>query len=553
MQIDLTQTELSPEPVRTQVCIVGGGIAGIVLAHRLAEHGLEVALLEAGGPSIQQSSTVIPELSGLPHHGLAEGQLRVFGGTSLRWGGQLLPLLDTAGMGSAWPLDPAELDPFYLQAESLLGVDHLSSFAEHFFPQASLPVPSLLSGLTELDGRLSKWTPFARRNLATTLGRSLLRDPAVHIYFHASVTDLLATADGSHIDAALVRTPSGATLRFEAARFIVAAGTVETVRLLLASRSASPQGVGNTHDQVGRNFHDHLTVSAATVTGPAREQVLEELRPWVISTSSQQAGPVPRIKSTHEPASSTLHSAKLVATAALCAQLDINPVLAHLTLEEPEDTGVAAVRALLRARQGEGLPAALRTHATRLPAAFLEAVRLAWAAKVDHRRYVSPRAQVKLYLNAQQDTPSASRITLSSNLDALGIPIPCVDWRVTDHELLTLRRFAHWLHRHFAAQGLEGIDWNPALFSQASLLADPTLFDDLPTLEIPNLDDARHAMGGACMGHDPRTSVVDTNLSVHGVDNLSIVSAATFPTGAAQLPTLPLMALALRLADRLGA
>ena len=54
-------------------------------------------------------------------------------------------------------------------------------------------------------------------------------------------------------------------------------------------------------------------------------------------------------------------------------------------------------------------------------------------------------------------------------------------------------------------------------------------------------------MGGACMGDDPRTSVVDAEMRVHGVGNLSIAGAATFPDGSAQLPTLTMMALALRL------
>jgi choline dehydrogenase-like flavoprotein len=54
------------------------------------------------------------------------------------------------------------------------------------------------------------------------------------------------------------------------------------------------------------------------------------------------------------------------------------------------------------------------------------------------------------------------------------------------------------------------------------------------------------------MGSDPRTSVVDAEMRVHGVGNLSIASAATFPDGRAQLPTLTMMALALRLSERLA-
>jgi choline dehydrogenase-like flavoprotein len=525
MEIDLQHAAASPGPIRSQVCIVGGGIAGIVLAHRLAARGVEITLLEAGGHGLQDG----------PHLGTTENPYRVFGGTSLGWGGQLLPLLDNPtgtprNRLAAWPVDAAELAPFCAQAEVLLGVDSLSYEAARFFTEASMPEPALLAGLMEIDGMLSKWTPFARRNLAATLGRSLLRNPRVCVYLHAQATELLATPDGAHVEAVRVRTPGGSDLRFEAAHFVLAAGTVETVRLLLASRSANPAGLGNAHGQVGLNFHDHLTLPAATLTGAARERVLSELRPWLVRASRAQQ---PKTK-LH---SATLHSAKLVASPELCAQLDINPILAHLTLEEPEDAGIAAVRALLRACQREGLPAALRTHAGRLPAALLETLRLAWSAQAHGRRYVSPRAQVKLYLNTAQDAPSASRIILSDRPGSL--PQAVVDRRVTSRELRTLRRFAGWLRKSFAAQGLKDIAWDPALLAEDG--------------DLPSLDDARHAMGGACMGVDPRSSVVDADMAVHGVDNLSIASAATYPTGAAHLPTLPLMALTLRLGERLAA
>jgi len=53
------------------------------------------------------------------------------------------------------------------------------------------------------------------------------------------------------------------------------------------------------------------------------------------------------------------------------------------------------------------------------------------------------------------------------------------------------------------------------------------------------------------MGTDPRTSVVDPNCKVHGVDNLYIASAATFPTSSQANPTLTVVALSLRLAAHL--
>jgi choline dehydrogenase-like flavoprotein len=620
METDLQLVTTAPP--RTQVCIVGGGIAGIVLAHSLAACGISVALLEAGGHTFQGETRIAEQTPTSLHHGTAEGQSRVLGGTSLRWGGQLLPLLDP----TAWPIDPATLTPYITQAETLLGVDHLPFAANQFFLSAGQPSPALLSGLSDIDGWLSKWTPFARRNLAATLGRGLLRSPHVRVYLHAQVTELLPTPDGTRIEAAIARSPNGNTLRFQAAQFVLAGGTVETVRLLLASRSQSPAGIGNAHGQLGRNFHDHLTLPVATLTGEARARILNELAPWIVRSPYLR---FQRIRSrAHSP---TLHSAKLVASPALCARLGIQPVLAHLTLEEPEGEGVAAIRALLRARQGKGLPLAVLRNAGRLPGAAIEALRLASAMLLQGRRYVSPRARVQLYLNAAQCTTyhhnagaphlasemwesknvgaphldsemwetknagaphlasemwesknvgaphlasemwesknvgaphlasemwesknvgaphlasemwetSTSRITLSSTLDPAGMPLAHLDWRIAPCELRTLRRFALWLRDYLAAQGLHGIDWDPATFAP----------DDAP---LPLLDDARHAMGGACMGTDPLSSVTDPDLRIHGLDNLSLASAATFPTGAAHLPTLPLIALTLRLADRLA-
>jgi choline dehydrogenase-like flavoprotein len=93
------------------------------------------------------------------------------------------------------------------------------------------------------------------------------------------------------------------------------------------------------------------------------------------------------------------------------------------------------------------------------------------------------------------------------------------------------------LRGEFERMGLTGVEWAPGMLDEA---------------EVVGIEDARHAMGGACMGTDPRTSVVDAEMRVHGVENLSVASAAVFPNGSAQLPTLTMMALALRLGERLA-
>jgi len=60
-----------------------------------------------------------------------------------------------------------------------------------------------------------------------------------------------------------------------------------------------------------------------------------------------------------------------------------------------------------------------------------------------------------------------------------------------------------------------------------------------------------HLMGGCCMGDDPQTSVVDADCRCHDVPNLYICSAAVFPTSGGGNPTETIMAIAARTADRI--
>jgi choline dehydrogenase-like flavoprotein len=531
MEIDLAtaeglgEVEAPSEAVRSQVCVVGAGIAGLVLARKLALAGVDVVVLEAGGHSIEadgQRLFAAAELKGQAHVGTTEGRFRVFGGTSLRWGGQVLAMGEDS---AAWPVGTEELRPFVAEAEGLLEVGTLPFEAGEFFAAIGAPLPAMLGELSGVDARVSKWMAFPRRNLAPTLGKDLVA--RARVYLHAQVVELLLAADRTRLEAVMVRTPAGSMVRFEADEVVLAAGTVETSRLLLASRSVAAEGVGNTHDQVGRNFHDHVTVPVATLTGAARARVVGELRPWVFF-----AGGVTEVRG------GTLHSVKLEASRELRERLGLNPILAHLAIVEPEGSGIAVVREMLTSLQRGEFAKALTTHALRIPGAMLDGARLVLGAKLRHRRFISDGAVVKLQFNLAQDRPSCSRILLGAGVDAAGMPEAVVDWRVSEQEMGTMRRYAGHLKKQFEAMGLTGVEWAAGMFVESGALE--------------GIEDARHAMGGACMGSDPRTSVVDAEMRVHGVGNLSIASAATFPDGSAQLPTLTMMALALRLSERLA-
>ena len=62
-----------------------------------------------------------------------------------------------------------------------------------------------------------------------------------------------------------------------------------------------------------------------------------------------------------------------------------------------------------------------------------------------------------------------------------------------------------------------------------------------------------HHMGTTRMDCDPAKGVVDSNCRVHGISNLFIAGSSVFPTVGSDMPTITIVALALRLADQLEA
>ena len=65
------------------------------------------------------------------------------------------------------------------------------------------------------------------------------------------------------------------------------------------------------------------------------------------------------------------------------------------------------------------------------------------------------------------------------------------------------------------------------------------------------IDGVAHLNGTLRFGHDPSTSVLDSNCRAHDIDNLYVVDASFFVSSSAVNPTLTIIANALRVADHL--
>lgn len=535
--------------LRSEVCIVGAGAAGITLALELALSGLDVLLLESGGLKAERGAQRLYEgavaderLHSLPHR----YRQRRFGGSTTIWGGRCLPFdeIDFEARDyvphSGWPISLETLLPFYPPANELCEAGAFHYRAAEAFPA---PLPPMIAGFhsahfsSDTLERFSCPTDFGKR-YATRLRDA--RD--VRVLLHANVTDIALHGGGSAVEKLTVRTLGGKRFTVLASRFVLAAGGLEIPRLLLCNRSGSSQGIGNDHDVVGRYYMCHIAGSIGTL-------------------KFQRAGAGVWHGYDISP-DGIFCRRRLALTADTQRRLRIGNLIARL--HHPRITDPAHRTAVLSALQlakglisyeyGKRLHGEARMglrmslgHVRNVLGAPGEVI--AFAHHMLRDRFLAERkfptvivrstaGHYSLDFHAEQQPNPASRITVTGERDALEMPRLLVDWRYSAQDIQTVQAAMALLAGDIRTSGVGVFEYDPGSIE----------------LEMVRYGAyGGHHLGTTRMGTDRRASVVDADCRVHGVDNLYVAGGAVFPTSSQANPTLTIVALALRLAAHLRA
>jgi choline dehydrogenase-like flavoprotein len=126
-----------------------------------------------------------------------------------------------------------------------------------------------------------------------------------------------------------------------------------------------------------------------------------------------------------------------------------------------------------------------------------------------------------------------NRVVLGEELDKLGRRKARMQTRWRDADIDSIRRSQTVFAQEIARAGLGRYEVE--------------LNGELPVIAH---EGTSHHMGTTRMDVDPKQGIVDENCRVHSVSNLYIASSSVFPTGGYANPTLTIVALATRLADR---
>lgn len=510
------------------MAIIGAGAAGITMARRLLDGGLSVLLLESGGLDYESASADLNagENVGLDYYPLDHARLRMFGGTTAIWGGRCAHLdpIDLQKRAwvphSGWPISYEELHSYYREAHPVFGLPPELPDAD-MVRDAGIPLPDFARN--ELS--MPVWSfdeTFDRFSFERC--EDLVSHPRCTVVTHATVREIVATSSGRGIERLDVRNLAGAKVDVVAADYVLAAGGIENPRLLLASRSVMPQGLGNDFDQVGRYFMEHPHARGGRINGGSA---------WRLLTAFAK-----RRVGQHLVAPLITPAPELQAREGL-----LNTSLTVLPRRPATATEAWAMRAYLYAKESRA--------PDRLGRALWKATKRAvgWLQRrSDPLRpwllHKLGRLDVALVVRGEQAPNPDSRITLSGEIDALGIPRAALDWQMSPLDVDSVAGLVAALGREVERQDLGTVE-------PAAWLADRERRWETDPLISAHPIGGYHHMGTTRMADDPRQGVTDGFGRVHGLDNLHVAGSSIFPTTGWANPTMTIIALALRTGDRL--
>jgi choline dehydrogenase-like flavoprotein len=494
------------------LCIVGAGAAGISIALEWVNSPFKVLLLEGGGfdfdPEMQDLYR--GEIVGQPYFPLEAARLHYFGGSTGHWAGfcSTYDAIDFEKRSwvphSGWPIRREELDPFYARAHRILDL------GPYDYDAMAWARRDKELALLALEPNLF-WTKMWQFSPPTRFGTkyrdAIVNARNVHLYTHANVCEVQANEGLKAVEGLRVRSLHGKEYSVRARTYVLACCAIQNARLLLASNRRATAGLGNAHDLVGRYFMEHLEMPGGRLALAKPQSTKMKIFAWRFGVTKARGELAVSAQAQRE------HGI-LNGTASLEPSVPGEEAKSTFQQFPPEMVVPMREREIDSTKRPPPSVSAGRPRPPRWPRFFNLATRQEQAPNPD------------------------SRVMLSAEKDALGMPRAKLDWQLTELDKRSMRTYYRLLGQELGRSELGRVqlrEW---------LLSDDRTWPS-------NLSGGWHHMGTTRMHADATQGVVDPDCRVHGLANLYIAGAAVYPTAGSANPTLTLVALSLRLSDHL--
>lgn len=499
------------------VCVIGAGAAGVYLAVQLTSRGLDVILIEAGG-SIGSDAAQVgfdAQFADEFYPGATDGRAFGLGGSTSRWGGLLAPhtqhdLREACDADiDSWSHIIRTVSDKSDHVLKVLGYPEHGDFFE--FAQVHLGSTYGVLSASGLDAAAALILPFRSKNLAFLLERKASNGLRPRIFTNAVAKSWIieqGAGSSAQLRQLTAVAQNGNKLRVTANRFVVAAGTIESARILLELDSCASCPAVRPTAAVGCYLADHLSVTIADVADSSLKDVAEVFAPRFISGWMRSF----RFMESNPPANAPR-------------------AYAHFIFDN-NNPGFVLARQVLKAIQARRWP----------KISFAETISginglfaLVFARYVHSVLHISPGVKTYLQLDVEQTPVRHNRIFLDAARDRYGRQQAVIQWRISDIDLENLHTTADRILQKWPG-GKGGL---------------PELVRRNPRCDSTEPHDVYHPVGVCRMGSDPE-AVVDRNLKVWGAANLWVASTAVLPSAGTANPTFTMLCLVEALAEHLS-
>jgi hypothetical protein len=464
----------------TRICIIGCGTYGAYLMRGLTEkfgNNIAVTAIEIGNERTKNESEIGLDAESGSARAATQGRYFGLGGTSARWGGQVL---------------------FFDERDNRIGQKDWNTIVEINQKYKRIVLQNLLGNLSGFDNLMQDksqektgiWLKYAKRNLFRSLDKSVLNSVQViknqrvtdFVFAHDSVNDWSKNGDEKHrITGVLCQNTEGSSKIVEADIFYLTAGAIESCRLLL---DVNERHAMIKSTDLGKHYGDHLSVELFKI----------KHKPSINGTDF-----LPRIV-----------NGSLVTKRWIVSDKSGKVGFAHPIFNK-EVRVFTSIKRLLFGSQKidfnlkdvfEGLEFLIRFGFSLLFFKKMYAHRNVWS----------------LQLEIEQAFPNDNSISLSEQTDKFGQKVARLNWQVRADDLQSIEDIKADLQQKLDAENIEYT----------------VVYD--PKIEQTKIEDVYHPAGFIRLGHDDN-AVLDPNCRVKGIQNLYHFSTAMFPSVKSASPT----------------
>ena len=492
--------------IEGDICIIGAGATGISIALDWVDTPYKVILLEGGGFEYDDKIQDLNrgKTTGQKYFPLQSSRLRYFGGTTGHWAGMCSPYDNVDFIkrdwvpNSGWPIKRKDLDPFYERANKRLKLGPYNYNYEYWHKE----LPNLNPFPFDKNTIWNKMWQYSTARFGDEYKNAIVDANNLHLYTYANAVNIKANENFSDISEVTVKNYTGKIHRVRAKQFILACGTIQNARLLLASNTKNEKGLGNDNDNVGRYFMEHIEVASADM--------------WLL-----------------KPFSTNLYTWNYGETKA-------SAELAITEKAQKKYRILNGTAPLLPLSVGMNRKSRMEIWQEEDPRKSKENMFGDWGEASDKSKELNEGSISRAFqmnTRIEQAPNQNSRVTLGKEKDDLGVPRANLHWELTALDKRSIRTIYDLITQQAGISGLARIQLREFLRDKND--------DTFPD----TTNGGWHHMGTTRMSDNPKNGVVDANCQIHGINNLHVAGAACYATSGAPNPTLTAVALSLRLSD----